>query len=171
MLYEIINASVKPLQTDRYGNDIRPMRDRVGFSIGIVTGKPPHEVHNLVHPGASLRVSEMTEGIMKLARKGYITVSQVTDIGEELKKFAAQPVESAPIPAKEIPADVRATSSMMGEEPTHFMAQKTVNPDGEPPSHVQANARVIQEKKVGGVVPAAKKPAQASPQRTTEGEI
>lgn len=149
--YRITNTTVKPLKTDRNGRDIRPLRDRQGHTVSFPNpdAPSPDKALVLLYPRKHVTVGQITDGILGLFKKGYVGITELGDISDELKKLTFKPskdgeaeamplpepemlrVESPelPTPAKEPEEEVMAKAIPMGE--THG-EDALVNPDGEP---------------------------------------
>lgn len=138
--YKITNTTIKPLIQDRQGNDIRPMRDRVGHPVEIVTGKKPNEMMHQIYPNHYIILDEVTQGMLNLYQKRVIRIEEAKDISEELRQFASQPEQAQvdPAPHKAIPADIGARAALIGEVTPLVETQKAVNPDGDPGNTVKA---------------------------------
>lgn len=148
--YKITNTTIKPIIQDRYGNDIRPMRNRVGHPVEIVTGKKPHEVTQQIFPGAYIVVEEVTQGMLNLYKKRVIRIEEAKDIADELRQFASQPLEPSEEPRhKPIPSDIGARAALIGEVVSAPALQVAVNPDGESPNTMKAPRGGMQKKPSG----------------------
>jgi hypothetical protein len=130
MKYKVTNATIKPVRLNSKGQDIRSVRERVGYGIEFVVGEPPNDHRITIQPGQSKILDSLSEGVLKMFRKGEISIVDVKDIGEELKNFTVakkEPVVEAP--ATEPLADLQVKASLSGEAGRE---EDGVNPDGEP---------------------------------------
>jgi hypothetical protein len=128
--YKITNTTVKPLKTNARGEDIRPIKQRVGHGVQIVLSQPEEHI-TLYIPGASKIVDRLSEGVIKMHRKGDISVEIINDIADELRNFTAKPmvdVPQEPSRAAKVLEETNAKSYPMGET----RESELVNPDGEP---------------------------------------
>lgn len=131
--YKITNTTVKPLKTNARGEDIRPIKQRVGHGVQIVLSQPEEHI-TLYIPGASKIVDRLSEGVIKMHRKGDISVEIINDIADELRNFTAKPKADEVEGQKEssravkVLEETNAKSYPMGET----RESELVNPDGEP---------------------------------------
>jgi hypothetical protein len=128
--YKITNTTAKPLKTNARGEDIRPIKHRVGHGVQIVLSQPEEHV-TLYTPGSSKIVDRLSEGVIKMHKRGDISVEIINDIADELRNFTAKPAVEAPQEASRATKaleDMNAKSYPMGET----RESDLVNPDGEP---------------------------------------
>jgi hypothetical protein len=129
--YKITNTTVKPLKTNARGEDIRPIKQRVGYGVQIQLTNPEEYV-TLFSSGQSKIVDRLSEGVIKLHRRGDISVEIINDIADELRNFTAKPKVEEPVvespKANKMLEETNSKSYPMGE--THESG--LVNPDGEP---------------------------------------
>jgi hypothetical protein len=153
--YKITNTTQKSPKYNAQGRDVRPIRDRVGHPVQFVIDGRSGPSAITIQIGRTVIVDDINEGILKLFRKGFITVEPIKDIADELRLFTkqrekeivAEPVEtlpSEPEPEQPVsilepepvspyegrmPDSVKAKAVPMGE--THD-GDRLVNPDGDP---------------------------------------
>ena len=125
--WKVTNSTIKPMKTDAKGNDIRPIRDRVGHPVEFPNGKVVGGKLQLItlYQNKSIMVDDIDDVILRQYKRGYVTIEK-TDISDELERFAFKKedkVESAPAP------DSKGAAVPMGETRGE---DKPVNPDGEP---------------------------------------
>lgn len=140
--YKITNTTVKAFRSDSKGNDLRPIPERVGHAVQFPAG-PRMELKTL-YANQSVIVDDIGDAVLKLFRRGIISVDTISNIADELKGFVYQkPAEAAAaqsetqlIPGGEIAANDSADSAqgfahaeLMGSPVSE---ERLVNPDGEP---------------------------------------
>jgi len=131
--YKITNTTVKPLKTNARGEDIRPIKERVGHGVQFRLDNPEELI--TLYVGNNVIVDRINDGVLKLFRKRLISVETVADITDELRKFAFKPSASdlpvgpqTNMPVEQALEKTNAKSYPMGETREH----DAVNPDGEP---------------------------------------
>jgi hypothetical protein len=130
--YKITNTTQKPLRTNARGEDLRPVKERVGHGIQFHLSNPDELI--TLYANQNVIVDRINDGVLRLFRKRLISVETVADIADELRKLAFKPAEQE-APAQPPPASVdgalekmNARSYPMGET----REGEAVNPDGEP---------------------------------------
>lgn len=88
--WKITNTTIKPLKTNKKGQDIRPLRDRVGHAVQFADPSNQDSLI-MVYPNRHVTVDEVSRGILNLYKKGLVGITEVGDITEELKKLATKP--------------------------------------------------------------------------------
>ena len=169
-LYKITNTTVKPLKTNKNGQDIRPLRDRVGHWVQFPHPSKANELL-IVYPNRHVIVDTVTDGILGLFRKGLVGITEMGDISDELKKLAFKPGEKKgereavltpepemmqvptpePVEEKEedLSVDTKGKASYMGSP---VEEERLVNPDGEPNFIAKAPKGGLKKKKSSSIL-------------------
>ena len=114
--YLIENTTVKPPRVDpKTGRDARSQTEVNGH---VVSFRDNNDKPHLLHPSRPPAiVSELNEGIISLARGGFVRIKEIDDVVQALKAHTLhnEPVAARPVTAKkaqsELPAQTEAPQS------------------------------------------------------------
>lgn len=130
--YKITNTTVKPPRLNARGEDLRPVKDRVGHPVQFYLNNPEELI--TLYANKSVIVDRINDGVLGLFRRKLISVETMTDIADELKKLAFKPTEQE-LPPAEVPVSAEAALEKMNVK-SYPMGETregdAVNPDGEP---------------------------------------
>ena len=140
--YEVRNTTVKPVRKDASGKDLRSAAERVGHP---VQWRDTQDRVQVLAVGRHKIVSEVDNGLMSLARVGFISIIKLKDISVALKAHTFKSSDARPsardtkaTAAKEAGSPGKAKATEMGRQDHSQISEATgeyegaVNPDGQP---------------------------------------
>lgn len=133
--YKITNTTQKPLKTNARGEDLRPVRDRVGHGVQFLLTNPDELI--TLYANQNVIVDRINDGVLRLFRKRLISVETVADIADELRKLAFKPADVEALIPTQAPAAAPVEAALEKTNARSYPMGETregdaVNPDGEP---------------------------------------
>jgi len=158
--YKIINTTIKPLRRDpKTGADLRSSTEKVGHPVSFRNEK---DQVVLVHQSQPRIVDELSEGILRLQRGGFIHIEEIDDVITALRQHAvppkAQAVAAAPAADKAKPKPSAPVAPAPKAPPEAAPEAQFFTPDLFAPDPVAAQELSADD---GGTHPSAARQAKA----------